>query len=91
MPKGDNTETVQITRVEWNDLIKMVRDMYVTLCGDKKLGKRGMIDEHNDMYAWFSEQKWGRKKLANIFAVLGGSVGLVGGILGIIKYFTDPK
>ena len=85
MPSGDSKEIVHITRKEWNKLSDMVEDIHDRLCGNDSLGQKGLIQEHNDMYTWFLEQKWWGKKAGSIWGIIGGTVGIIGAIIAIIE------
>lgn len=91
MPKGDDKEVVQITRIEWNEfcdkldkLSVSIDKIYVKLFGDPTLGEDGMYEEHKKMWEFYKENKWWKNKTTAVLSTLGGVLGIISVVISII-------
>jgi len=91
MPKGDDKEVVQITRVEWNEFCDKLDRMSVTidkiyrkLFGDPDIGEDGMYEEHKLLWKEHCDNDFWRSKKISVLSTISGVVGLIGAIIAVI-------
>jgi len=92
MPKGDEKEVVQITRVEWNqfcnkldNMSDMIDKIYVKLFGDPDIkGDGGLYERDKVMWEAYNENKFWKSKQVAIGNTIGWILSAVGAVIAII-------